>query len=139
MGGSGGGGYISSGGSFGGDFNGGSGSSGGGSGSGSGTGAGGGGSGGGRLLKCPNIKFTAVLNSPQPNVLNTLKIGDILSVSIQSGSSISVVVTSNKGIAGSITGQYLSDLISCMQNGYEYVAKVVSINGGKCDVEVFYQ
>ena len=138
MGGSGGGGYISSGGSFDGNSGGGFGGARNGSGGGSGDGSGSG-SGGGRLLKCPNIKFTAVLNSPQANILSTLKLGDILTVSIHSGSSISVVVSNKSGIAGSITGQYLSDLISCMQNGYDYVAKVVSVNGGKCDVEVFHQ
>lgn len=101
-----------------------------------GGGQGGVGGAGGGLLKCSSIRFTAVLNSPQPSVISTLSAGDVLEVSIHSGSSISVVVSKNGTPAGSITGQYLSDLLSCIQNGYDYEATVISISGGQCTVEV---
>lgn len=133
MGGSGGGSYYggSSGGGSGGSFGGG-----GAGGTGGPQGGGGQGGAGGGLLKCSIIRFTAVLNSPQPSVISTLSVGEILDVSIHSGTSISVIVSKNSIPAGSITGQYLSDLLSCIQNGYSYEATVISISGGQCTVEV---
>lgn len=100
---------------------------------------GGGGGGGSNLLPCIDIKFIAVLNSPQPTIVSNLKPGDILTITINSGSSISVVAMKDGNIAGAVTGQNISDLISCIQNGYNYVAKVIEVKNGKCDIEVFYQ
>lgn len=102
-------------------------------------GGGGGGGGGSKLLPCIDIKFIAVLNSPQPTIVSNLKPGDILTITINSGSSISVVAMKDGNIAGAVTGQNISDLISCIQNGYNYVAKVIEVKNGKCDIEVFYQ
>lgn len=37
---------------------------------------------------------------------------------------------------GTLTGPDISALIRCIQNGFEYKAKVLEIRGGACTVEV---
>lgn len=83
---------------------------------------------------CPLLTFATPLNSVNPHVLSTLKIGDELLICEHAGS---IVATDTAGnIAGAITAVELAQLFACMEAGYRYVGVVESINGGTCLVRI---
>lgn len=90
---------------------------------------------GGQILDCSQLSFECILNSPKPNIISHLKIGDILEVSISTSPDI-IIVRSNGNDVGTITGSSFLNLFNCMLNGYQYVSKIISITGGICRVHV---
>lgn len=96
-----------------------------------------GGSGGGytptiRNNNCSTLSFKATLNSPQA-VASTLNHGDIVNLVLQ-GRSLAAVF--NGSVVGSITGHQLQRLITCMDNGYDYVGEVFSVSGSRIVLEI---
>jgi hypothetical protein len=77
-----------------------------------------------------------ILSSPDPAVISTLSVGTFLILAFESGSDNRVIlaVTSDGRIAGSVTGE--AGLRSCMLDGFEYVAEVLSIHGGSCKIRI---
>ena len=73
------------------------------------------------------------LNSPKPAVVTTLTVGDLLDVEERDGS---LVALHQGAAAGSLTPQRLLDLLDCIQSGHEYVAAVLKLKGGLCEVEI---
>ena len=103
---------------------------------GGGSGGGSGGGGGGGSDQCA-IYETTVLASPVPDVIATLSPGDTLSVGLETAPRNRVVVRTIAGeVAGAITSVHLVDMIECMSGGYAYEAEVVSITGGRVEVEI---
>ncbi len=103
----------------------------------SGPGSSGGGTGGGGVppsIDCTRILEKTILNSPVPKVVSSLKKGDILTVMVQERSL--VAVTEDGDIAGALTPPLLPRIVECIDEGYEYVAIVLQISGGQCNVEV---
>ena len=86
--------------------------------------------------KCA-IYETIVLASPVPNVVASLVVGEILAVVLETNPRNRVVVQNgNQLVAGAITSVRLVDLIECIQAGSEYVGQVISIAGGRVEVEI---
>jgi hypothetical protein len=85
---------------------------------------------------CDELSFRSIVNSPQPAVISQLSQGDVLNVRLQAAPQTAVVVEYNGAVAGTLAGVQVSSLINCLQNGYDFVAEVRSIVGGKCTVEV---
>jgi hypothetical protein len=85
---------------------------------------------------CERIAFRATLNSPQPAVIATLKVGDVLDVVLQTVPTNAVIAEFNGLLAGALTGTQVNALVNCLQNGYQYNATVVSISGGHCVIAV---
>ena len=85
---------------------------------------------------CDKLSFLAIVNSPQPAVIATLSQGDLLDVKLQAAPQTVVVVLHQGAVVGTFTGLQVASLINCLQNGYEYNAKVISVVGGKCTIEV---
>lgn len=98
------------------------------------VGGGGGVNGGGN--DCANVLQSTILNSPNPLVINTLHIGDVLRIVLLSSTGPLVVQTNSGQTAGSITSASLHRLIECINNGFHFIAIVVEIDGGRCTVEV---
>lgn len=100
------------------------------------SGGGGGGYGGPtRNITDCNIVERVPLNSPQAAVLAVLQVGTVLDVEVVTPGPL--LVAKHKGqIAGSLTPQTLLDLLDCIAKGRVYVAQVVLIRGGLCEVEV---
>jgi hypothetical protein len=103
----------------------------------------GGGGGGGPIgptppgpMDCDSLVFKTVLNSPKAAVIAKLKPKDWLDLDLQDEEGPVVAITEAAEIAGSITAPHLTDLIRCMNAGHEYVAQVLSVNGGRCEVQV---
>jgi len=85
------------------------------------------------LSKCDIFEETA-LNSPVPEVIKTLRPGDILNLN-QQGRTV-VALTSQGKQAGSITFRRLADLLECIGQHWIYVAEVKRITGGMCQVYI---
>ena len=86
--------------------------------------------------KCA-ISEKTVLNSPDPAVISTLKAGATLEVRLETiPRKRLVAVAADNKIAGSITSARLVDFIECIESGSEYLADVLSIQGGRVEVEV---
>ena len=111
----------------------GSGSSGGGGG---GASSGGGAGGAAGTVDCTNIFQETTLASPVPEVLQRLIVNQILNLQMQPPRGPLLAVTDQGETAGSITTTLLARLITCINDGHQYVAIVRAVNGGKCDVEI---
>ncbi|MGD1091633.1 MAG: hypothetical protein ABSB35_06515 [Bryobacteraceae bacterium] len=62
--------------------------------------------------------------------------GVVLNVVLQVAPQTAIVVEYNGAVAGALTGTKITNLINCIQNGYDFTAEVISIVGGKCTVKV---
>lgn len=105
------------------------------------SGSGGGGGGGGDPLpsSCETLKFDAQLVSPQPAVVASLKIGDVLEVALAVLKGQTVVqVLKNRQAVGGLTGPDANRLRNCIEDGHDFKAAVLSVNGGQVRVRVEY-
>jgi hypothetical protein len=75
------------------------------------------------------------LNSPQAPVLKRLRVGDTLEVEVLNKGQ-SLVAKYKNEVAGSLTPQALLDLLECIEKGRVYIAHVVELSGGFCEVEI---
>ena len=94
------------------------------------------GSGGGSGRSECDFPFETVLASPVAGEVADLVIGGVLRVVLQDSPPAVIAVTSAGNVVGGIT-QAATDLRNCLQQGVEYAAEVVHINGGA--VRVFVQ
>lgn len=96
-----------------------------------------GGGGDGLPDRC-DIAQTAALNSPQPSVVQTLSVGDVLVVVLGGTQArpILEVRTPAGVVAGSLTHRGHVDIIDCIDAGNVYEAVVVQRSGGIVTVRV---
>jgi hypothetical protein len=85
---------------------------------------------------CRSFRATVSLRSPDPKVLANVRVGQSLRV-VLGGGGRAVVAKANGRTAGSIVLPELDSLVACLTKGIEYSAKVLSVEGGACVVEVF--
>lgn len=104
--------------------------------------SGGGGSGGSYSppdtgVRCASLKFDAPLQSVDPDAVQRLIERDELTVRLGTadGASVVEVVTAGGDYVGALIDR-IADLLRCIQDGYEYVANVVSIDRGDVRVRV---
>jgi hypothetical protein len=105
------------------------------------SGSGGGGGGGGDSYDndspCDRLRFEAQLSSPQPSVVVTLKVGDVLDVAVSTmKGQVVVQVLTNGHVAGGLAGPDATRLRNCMDQGHQYNATVRAVNGGQVRVFV---
>ena len=100
------------------------------------------GSGGGTWIEqpgdsCGTLSQQTTLNSPNRAVLAQLSKGTELEVSVnKSGKAVTVEALFNGRVAGTITSSIIQRLAECMENGYQYVAEVIDVQGGACRVHI---
>lgn len=100
------------------------------------------GSGGGTWIdqpgdSCATLSQQTTLNSPNRAVLAQLTNGAELEVSVnKSGKAVTVEALFNGQVAGTITSSIIQRLAECMENGYQYVAEVIDVQGGACRVHI---
>lgn len=101
-----------------------------------GGGQGGGGAGGDSDDDCARLTFEAVISSPNPSVVATLSVGDVLTVVLGGSGGVPLVElhASDGRLAGTLTS-HMPDLLRCLP-GTSYIAEVLSITGGATRVRV---
>ncbi len=85
---------------------------------------------------CERLTITTYLSSPKADVIDKIKISDILSISALSDQGPIVATTSEGRIAGSILSSEQIRLLNCINLGTEYEAIVLSIQGGSCEIRI---
>lgn len=97
-----------------------------------------GGGGGGVVAGDPCvIDEVTSLNSVSPAALRNVGPGTLLNVVFMAGPPQRLVVQDNSGqIVGSITSRSMLQIIECIQSDRRYVAEVLGIQGGSCQVRV---
>ena len=79
---------------------------------------------------CDITEYTN-LNSPNPTVVETLKINDILTIDLDDRKPVRLVAKTDDGkIAGTITSKLMRDIAECIQKGFEYEAEIQLIDNG---------
>lgn len=77
------------------------------------------------------------LNSVSPAALRNVGAGTVLNVVFMAGPPQRLVAQDNTGqVVGSITSRSMLQIIECIQNGRRYVAEVLGVQGGSCQVRV---
>lgn len=101
---------------------------------------GGGGGGGGPVIDetpCTRVKFETQLTSPQPAVVATISVGDVLDVVLTQRQTVLVVEAQKNGVAvGGIAGLDATRLRTCLTDGHPFKATVLTVNGGQVRVKV---
>lgn len=100
----------------------------------SGSGGGGGPATPDTQVDCVSLIFRTTLNSPDPTVVSNLKRRDVLQVSPKTSKGPIEATTDAGEVAGSITAGQMMRLLQCIDDGFEYVAVVLSISGGRVEV-----
>jgi hypothetical protein len=97
--------------------------------------AGAGGGVGGGVDPCVIEEVTS-LNSVNPTALRGVRAGALLDVAFIPGPSRLVAQDAGGNIVGSITSRSMLQFIQCIQAGRQYVAEVLGVQGGTCNVKV---
>ncbi|HVX00129.1 MAG TPA: hypothetical protein VHA52_06830 [Candidatus Babeliaceae bacterium] len=86
---------------------------------------------------CADLVLRTQLASPDPAVIADLGVGDILTVHLLNAVGPLQALTVDNQIAGAILTANPARLINCINSGYEFQARVLSINGGECQVSIY--
>ena len=86
---------------------------------------------------CEKLSSDTTLTSPVRDVIAQIAVGAVLDVRVDTiGTARVVRAVYNGNVAGSITSTIIQKIVECIDSGHEYVAQVVSIQGGACRVRV---
>lgn len=85
---------------------------------------------------CERLIIITYLSSPKGDVIDKIKVGDVLSISALSDQGPIIATTSEGEIAGSILSSEQIRLLNCINSGTEYEAVVLSIQSGSCEIRI---
>lgn len=100
------------------------------------SGSGGGSFGGSPIdgLQCKDVNIITNIATPNPEVLDSIEIGDYLDIVLRGTTGPIVAVTNAGDVVGSILTMDISQLINCISDGFRYHGKVLSKDGGDCRI-----
>ena len=75
------------------------------------------------------------LMSPVPEVLDRLKVGDVLDFYVHEEESRKSLRAIFKGEAAGAITRHAPKIISCIEKGHEYNAVVTGLDGGSCTLD----
>ena len=88
-------------------------------------------------VSCSRLRFSTQIATPQPGVIQTVRQGDVLDVSVVNMSGAQAVAVSKSGtLVGGLAGGLVNKLRECLLGGTLFKATVVSINGAQIMVEI---
>ena len=85
---------------------------------------------------CADIFVETTLASPNPEIIGKLKANEQLTLQLQGERGPLLAVTKEGEIAGSIASSSLARIIRCISEGYNFIAIVKLVSGGRCDIEI---
>lgn len=83
---------------------------------------------------CSSLTIRTKLASPDRRVIDEISIGESLNIVLTPPAGPVTAVTNDGKTAGAILHVDIDSLIECISDGHEYVAKVLEINMGNCEV-----
>ncbi|QHS55228.1 hypothetical protein GWR56_06620 [Mucilaginibacter sp. 14171R-50] len=86
---------------------------------------------------CEKILIRTQLASPRAEVIDELSVGDILDVVFTVPTGPLTAQTYDGDIAGAILISDPASLIKCINEGFDFKAKVLAITGGDCQVSIY--
>ncbi len=96
-----------------------------------------GGGGGGGTVACELLVQETQLSSPKANVIQGLKVGEVLQVEVKKEGDLRLVQVMRKGqLAGGLTSPEVGQLRECLFKGFEYDATVIAVSDGQVRVRV---
>lgn len=85
---------------------------------------------------CEDLVINTNLASPQPEVLALLNVGDELTIYAASDQGPIQALNSSGDVAGSIVSREQIRLLNCINQGIQYIAEVLSLDQGQCQVQI---
>lgn len=86
-------------------------------------------------LPCENLRFEAQLTSPQPAVVATLVVTEVLDIEINIiNEQVVLQVLKNGQVAGGLAGPDATRLRNCIEQNHRYKATVRLVNSGQVRV-----
>ena len=87
---------------------------------------------------CGDLAFLTTLASPNPDEVDSIDVGDVLSVALIEVDDVTVigVLESGGAVIGSVVSGRLAELLACLQQGVTYGAEVKSVDGGAVRVRI---
>jgi hypothetical protein len=86
---------------------------------------------------CDSLIINTHISSPKEAAVSSLKVDDLLDISLDSSGQYDTVVLLNGGvIAGGIASPQLPMLIQCIRAGTDYVGQVLRVNDGQVKVRI---
>ncbi len=86
---------------------------------------------------CESLVIDTQLSSPKQAVVERISVGDTLIISTQNYGGAAVVVAIYQGeVAGGLAAPEIGRLRTCIEDGTQYLAKVVAKNDGQVRVRV---
>jgi hypothetical protein len=86
---------------------------------------------------CAGLSLRTQLASPDPAVIADLGVGDILTVRLLNAAGPLQALTADEDVAGAILTANPARLINCINSGFEFQARVTSLNGGECLILIY--
>jgi hypothetical protein len=86
---------------------------------------------------CENLIIITNLATPQAQVINNINVGDILNVDIVTDQGPIQVLDLNGNLAGNVISREQIRLLNCLVKGVVYVAEVIGINNGQCQIRIY--
>jgi hypothetical protein len=85
---------------------------------------------------CEVFSGETLVNSPDPSIIETISLGDILDIDVTIVSGVSVIaVIAPAGILGGLSN-FSNRLEHCVSLGFQYIATVIELNGGLVRVRI---
>jgi hypothetical protein len=94
----------------------------------------GGGGGGALPFNCNSVSIRTNVIAPDPTVLATVNVRDVLSITLRTNTGPLQAVTAGGAVLGTVFIMELAELIQCISDGNSYKAVILSIAGG--DVQI---
>ncbi len=85
---------------------------------------------------CEDLVINTNLATPQAIVINDLTPGNILTIQAASDQGPIQALNEDGDLAGNIVSREQVRLLTCILNGVEYIAEVLSIDNGQCRVQI---
>lgn len=89
-------------------------------------------------VDCRSLDFPTTLASPDPDGVDALKAGDVLEVDLIEERGVTVIgVRPHDGtVVGTVVFDQAAQLRSCLQEGFQFQARVISVEGGIVRVQI---
>jgi len=94
------------------------------------------GGGSSNLTDCINLTGRGTIMSPDPAILPSLNVGDIVMISLRSVTGPLQALTQTGQLIGNIflSGNLSATFITCINEANEYKGKITSLDGGLCEI-----